>query len=78
MKKIENTHQKATRTQLFFIFIKKMLIRYSKFVNIYRHEGVLAQLGERFLHTEEVAGSIPVDSTSIMCRLSSNGRATVS
>lgn len=28
------------------------------------NRGGLAQLGERFLHTEEVAGSIPVVSTS--------------
>lgn len=48
-------------------YFKKILITYFKFVNIYGHEGVLAQLGERFLHTEEVAGSIPVDSTINSC-----------
>ncbi len=28
-----------------------------------KHAGHLAQMGERFLHTEEVTGSIPVVST---------------
>ena len=35
----------------------------------------LSSAGERFLHTEEVVGSIPTVST-IKCRLSSIGRAT--
>ena len=34
------------------------------YVVITPKNGHLAQLGERFLHTEEVAGSIPVVSTS--------------
>lgn len=35
--------------------------------------GHLAQLGERFLHTEEVVGSIPTVST--ICRRSTIGSA---
>jgi hypothetical protein len=38
-----------------------------------KHAGHLAQMGERFLHTEEVTGSIPVVST--IRRHSSTGRA---
>ncbi len=36
----------------------------------------LSSAGERFLHTEEVTGSIPVVSTRKTRRLSSIGRAT--
>ena len=48
-------------------------------LNIYRFAILierwrLSSAGERFLHTEEVVGSIPTVST-IKCRLSSIGRA---
>ena len=46
------------------------------FVVITPKNGHLAQLGERFLHTEEVAGSSPVAPTLPNRLLSSIGRAT--